>query len=200
MRKQLHSATLEQDEGIRPEDLFRRAAFGWVQSTKKLIESSALIGPNTQVAHAALADIELGKELLDKFFIPPKLKGVPSAGKDEFSSVEEIRDTIADAAAHLVSVSKFRHPVADLSAPVWPKNGKMLWAGTDCPVCPSVAGERCQKDETAFGKYIEKPHPQRKAQAAREVVEVVVAEEIQRFYGGQQAPLPGGVITITDSV
>jgi len=48
---------------------------------------------------------------------------------------------------------------ADLSASVHPKNGKMLWAGIDCPVCPSVATQRCRKDD---GVFIEKPHAPRK--------------------------------------
>ena len=49
--------------------------------------------------------------------------------------------------------------VTDLSAPVWPKKGKMLWAAHDCPVCPSKAGQRCQKDD---GGFLEKPHQPRK--------------------------------------
>jgi hypothetical protein len=52
------------------------------------------------------------------------------------------------------------HRGADLSAPVVSKNGKMLWAGVDCPSCPSKATQRCQKDG---GGFIEKPHPQRKS-------------------------------------
>jgi len=46
----------------------------------------------------------------------------------------------------------------DLAAPVHPKNGKMLWAGVDCPVCPAKASQRCEK----AGVLIEKPHKERK--------------------------------------
>lgn len=54
------------------------------------------------------------------------------------------------------------HRGADLSAPVQPRNGKMLWAGVDCPACPSKASQRCQKDD---GGFVEKPHKERKTLA-----------------------------------
>lgn len=48
----------------------------------------------------------------------------------------------------------------DLTAPVYSKAGKALWAGRRCPECPSKATERCQKSD---GSPLEKPHSSRKA-------------------------------------
>lgn len=47
----------------------------------------------------------------------------------------------------------------DLTAPVYPKAGKALWAGINCPVCPSKANKRCQNGD---GSLREKPHVERK--------------------------------------
>jgi len=47
----------------------------------------------------------------------------------------------------------------DLTAPVYPKAGKALWAGIACPACPAGVNKRCQNDN---GSPMEKPHAQRK--------------------------------------
>ncbi len=47
----------------------------------------------------------------------------------------------------------------DLTAPVYPKAGKALWAGRSCPDCPSGVNKRCQNGD---GSPREKPHLGRK--------------------------------------
>jgi len=261
----------EQDDGGKVEDLFRRAAFNWVQSTKRLVESSAALGPKTRVAYAALADIEHARDLLKDLFMPVASK-TPAAFADQVNPItaSDVRSAVSDVAKRITSqvqevrktpfnsrvevrkdpsvaaqvqahvddiigsppivrhgqpraedpvrpplgldigcwppvsgwdgqvdhagqgvtppplvpepkpqrreskpLSRQAHHKADLSAPVYPKGGRMLWAGVDCPVCPSVAGQRCQKDETAFGTFIEKPHPERKT--VSEAMEIATA-------------------------
>lgn len=149
--------------------MFRRAAFGWAQSTKKLVESSAALGLNTKVAHAALEDIEYARDLLDGLFMP-KASKVPATSTERQNSLtaKEVQACVSDLVARVVTVSacaadkpKVRRGV-DLSAPVYPREGKTLWAGIDCSVCPSKATKRCQNKD---GTFREKPHPQRKVQA-----------------------------------
>ncbi len=60
----------ENDDGVRPEDMFRRATFGWALATKKMVEASLALGVNSRAARAALADIEYACEALDKMFVP----------------------------------------------------------------------------------------------------------------------------------
>lgn len=191
---------LESDDGVRAEDLFRRAAFHWAASTKNMVEKSAALGNNTRVARAALADIEYARELLNKLFMPTAVKLTTVVEGDKFPTAEEVKETVADLAVRVIKLPVFpdpselqahvddivdaplivrkpapkeakkpslvvvgeeqKHRSADFSAPVHPQNGKMLWAGVDCPVCPSKATQRCQK---ADGSFIEKPHAQRKS-------------------------------------
>lgn len=159
----------EYDDGVGP-DSFRRAAFNWAVSTKRLVESSTGLTPNTKVPGAALADIEHARVLLGSLFIPV-VSTAPAAFADKIHGLtaKTIQDSVSDLATRIstslvvpggVKPEPGSHRGADLSTPVWPKNGKMLWAGMDCPVCPSKAGQRCQKDE---GVLIEKPHQPRKS-------------------------------------
>jgi len=48
----------------------------------------------------------------------------------------------------------------DLTAPVYSKAGKALWADYTCPVCSSGVNKRCQNSD---GSPMEKPHAQRKS-------------------------------------
>lgn len=185
MAGQQHSGanTLEHDDGIRAEDMFRRAAFRWAQSTKLLVESSTALGLNTKVAHAALEDIEYARDLLVDLFMP-KASKVPAAFADRPNplSAGEVRACVSDLAKRVITIpvcvvdecvtptsppvraprTPQQHRGSDLSAPVYSKNGKMLWANIDCPMCPAKATQRCQKDD---GGPLEKPHPQRKVEA-----------------------------------
>lgn len=52
------------------------------------------------------------------------------------------------------------HSATDLRAPVWPKDGKMLWAGVKCPTCHVEPGQRCITE--GDGKPRAKPHTPRK--------------------------------------
>jgi hypothetical protein len=200
--KQANSvAVLDTDDGAgRPEDAFRRATFHWAQSTKKMVDMAAALGPNTRVAHAALADVEYARGLLDSLYLPPTVK-TPAAYADGRGPVTaaEVHTSVSNLATrigtmpccdngahnsalqahvddivgappivrhHQVRKTPFNARVerrgVDLSAPVYSSGGKMLWAGVDCPACPSKASQRCQKDD---GGFIEKPHKERKALA-----------------------------------
>lgn len=71
--------------------------------------------------------------------------------------------TVAQRAAVAPRVGASGRPTtrvrADLSAPVYPKAGKALWAGVGCPKCRAKPTQRCQK---ADGSLLEKPHTERK--------------------------------------
>lgn len=157
----LRDKVLESDDGVNAEDLFRRAAFSWAMSTKKLVESSVALGANTKIAYAALVDIEYARDLLDKLFVPTSAK-VPAAFTERASTItaKSVKKSVTDLADRVVTLTEPQvHRGVDLSAPVHSKNGKMLWADVDCPVCPSKAHQRCRRDDGAF---MEKPHPPRK--------------------------------------
>lgn len=168
----------------RPEDEFRRAAFVFASSTKRLVESSTSLGPNTKVAHAALVDIQRARDLLGNLSVP--VAKIPAAIADELNGLTAagVQETVADLAKRIETYldeapggeAKQSHRGADLGVPVHPKNGKMLWAGVDCPACPSRATQRCRKDDGAF---IEKPHQPRKemAEAMASVSSTARAEE-----------------------
>jgi hypothetical protein len=170
------------DDGvIRTEDSFRRAAFVFAGAAKRLAESSAKLGPTTKVAHPALVDIQHARDLLDSLFLPGASKVPADADRPNNLTAEAVKGSVSDLATRIQShvddivgappIVRFRfdggaednkpqvHRGVDLNAPVHPKNGKMLWAGVDCPVCPSKATQRCRKDD---GTFIEKPHPPRK--------------------------------------
>lgn len=171
MSTQLHdnATNLESDDGARVEDSFRRAAFNWAIATKRLAESSAALGVNTRVPYAALVDIEYARDNLDGLFIP-KVAKVPAGSTEKPTNItaESVRNCVSGLATRMVTLpvgesSKPKakvHHSTDLSAPVHSKNGKMLWADVHCPACPSMANQRCQRDDGAF---LEKPHPQRKS-------------------------------------
>lgn len=285
---QTTSMTDSEEDGGRADDVFRRAAFNWAQSTKRLVESSTAIGMNTRVAYSALADIRHAKEMLDSLFIPRAAK-VPANFADQASDItaadvkstvvslarrvataplNEVRKTpfnsrvesrvespcppshqsigclppvdgwdgksiVEDVPAVVVdepqldpveefvpppldlgtlgswsepppveidhagqvpmtsapeprpvrreskplSRSPKKHSGADLSAPVHPKGGKMLWAGIDCPTCTAVATERCKKSDDA---PMEKPHNERKTMADAMQSVVSLAESFAR--------------------
>lgn len=167
----MYDETSLDDDGARVEDSFRRAAFSWAVSTKRLVESSAGLTPKTRVAYAALVDIEYARSLLDDLFIPETAK-VPAGVTDVASKVtaKSIQESVQGLATRIVTtplhvvpdpapVKPQAHRGADMSAPVYPKDGKMMWAGFDCPGCPSKAAQRCQKED---GTFIEKPHAARK--------------------------------------
>lgn len=176
MLGQLHSVTtLEHDDGSRAEDLFRRAAFSFASAAKKLADSSVGLGSNTKVAYAALVDIEYARDALDNLFMP-KVSKAPADATDRATSLtaQSVRESVSGLAER-ISSSSLRvvpepedvaapqsHRGIDLGAPVYPKAGKMLWAGIDCSVCPSKASQRCQRND---GSSMEKPHSQRKVQA-----------------------------------
>lgn len=165
------------DDGTRVEDQFRRVAFNWVMSTKRLIEMSNSLG-STKVAHPALVDIEHGSELLgmlDKLFIPVSNKVSVSAPVSITAS--SVKSSVAAAVERLThpllmvslddagGVKSVKVAKLDLSAPVRAKGGKMLWAESDCPACPSKAHERCR---AADGTFKEKPHEERKSAPSNE--------------------------------
>lgn len=132
------------------------------------------MGKNKPVALSALADIEYARDLLDTLCIPSTVKSVvdkPLITADEVKeSVSNLIARVVAMPVHQVRKTPFNarversqnHRGADLSAPVEAKNGRMLWAGVDCPTCPSKASQRCQKDD---GGFVEKPHPARKTLA-----------------------------------
>ena len=173
----LSKVSSENDEGIRSEDYFRRAAFDWARYTKRLVEASAGLGANSKVAHAALVDIEHARTMLDKLFMPSAMK-TPAGldGETNKLTAEEVRQSVSDLSMRILttptvvpaaevrktpfnsSVGSKARQVTDLSAPVYPKGDKMLWAGVDCPSCPSKATERCRRED---GVFMEKPHVQR---------------------------------------
>lgn len=175
MLGQLNDESILEDDGIRVEDSFRRAAFSWAVSTKRLVESSAGITPRTRVAYAALVDIEYARDLLDTLFIPSASK-VPAGVTDRATTVtvDSVKESVSGLAKRIATTpiylvpdpktvkakeGKQVHRGSDMSLPVYPKNGKMMWAGFDCPQCPSKATQRCQKDD---GEFMEKPHTPRK--------------------------------------
>lgn len=154
------------DDGVRAEDSFRRAAFLFARAAEKLAASSTILGPNTKVAHSALVDIKHARDILDKLFMPAALKASPAFADtfDNFTA-DVVRKSVSSLAKRIEATTDEVRTIkynrgADLSAPVRPKQGKMLWAGVDCPVCPSIAGQRCRKED---GTFSEKPHPQRKS-------------------------------------
>lgn len=173
-------AVLEHDDGARAQDLFRRAAFNWALSTKKLAEASAVLTPTQRVAPTALADIRWAKDLLGGLFMPEPTSGIGytittkeivqetaallrRAAVPPLVPMQVAKETAADvyleAAAEEVREQwarkkKSKAPL-DLSAPVHSKDGKMLWADINCSDCPSKATERCRKED---GGFREKPH------------------------------------------
>lgn len=167
----------DSDDGVRPEDLFRRATFHWAVATKDMVARSVALSPTTKVARAALADIKYARDMLDDLFVPTAVKPPAVQEGETFVKAEEVKQSVSDLAArldvplHLVpplpeteepEVAQM-HRGVDLSAPVYPKGGKMLWAGVDCPTCESKAEQRCRTD----GRFMEKPHAARKALAEK---------------------------------
>ena len=169
----LRAAPAEHDDGSRVEDQFRRAAFNWAMSTKRLVESAGALG-STRVAHAALADIEYASEMLNKLFIPRSNRIVGEPAK---VTADDVRASVAGVTERILAPvldvpEDTQAPVKivvsrtlDLSAPVHAKGGKMLWAEADCTACPSKAHERCRN---ADGTFREKPHEERKSTPGNE--------------------------------
>lgn len=125
MSGQQHSGTntLEHDDGVRIEDMFRRATFRWAHATKMMVESSAALGPNTKVAHSALEDIEYARDLLLHLFMP-KASKIPAAYADRPVALtsREVRDSVSELAARVAATvppAEFfeeDEPVADVVA------------------------------------------------------------------------------------
>lgn len=185
--------TSDQDYGASREDVFRRATFHWAQSTKRMVESSLALGMSARVAHAALADIEHARTMLDKLFVPPATKAPAQlSDNDKTVTAKAVQESVSGMVARIIAfptpydpphpvgvyhnqviappelgqwvyTSKHEtkpHDAGDLNGPVWPKDGKMLWAGVDCPTCHVKAGQRCQTHSD--GKPRPKPHESRK--------------------------------------
>jgi hypothetical protein len=122
---QQHSGvnTLEHDDGVRVEDMFRRATFRWAQATKLMVESSVALGPNTKVAHSALEDIEYARDLL-LHLLMPKASKIPAAYADRPVALtsREVRDSVVglvDRAKAVTAPAEFfedDEPVADVVA------------------------------------------------------------------------------------
>lgn len=158
---------MDEGDGARPEDAFRRSTFRWAQATKIMVESAAALGPNTKVPVAALTDIEYARDALIRLYIPPVVK-IPAASTEGKSPITalDVQDAVSGLAGRVASQQveevarkPHSHRGADLSTPIISKNGKMLWASVDCPTCPSKATQRCQK---VNGEFMEKPHQARK--------------------------------------
>ncbi|HEY6021173.1 MAG TPA: hypothetical protein VIY48_15090 [Candidatus Paceibacterota bacterium] len=94
--------TAPEEESLRAEDSFRRAAFNWALSTKRLVESSNGLGANTKVAYAALVDIEYARDLLDKLFVPPVAKALTLENKDCVTK-EEVQKSVSGLASRIVT-------------------------------------------------------------------------------------------------
>lgn len=166
----------------RAEDVFRRATFAWAMAAKKMAASSAALGSTTKVSSAALADIAYVRDVVASMHMPAAKPG--STDDRPPVTAVELRDSISnlvnriepepwrvsqhvseappvvdDQPAKKSSPRPKNHRGRDLSAPVYSKAGRMLWAKVDCPVCPSKATERCQKPD---GTFSEKPHEPRK--------------------------------------
>jgi len=162
--QQNSSAAVLDDDGVgRIEDAFRKATFDWVRTTKKMVDVASCLGKNTRVAQAALADVEHARDMLDSLYLPlgTKSPAAASDGKAQIT-VAEVQESVSRLAHRLMVLP----PEMDVqiiaprwSEPVHPNNGKMQWAGVDCPKCPSKASQRCQKDD---GGFVEKPHKERK--------------------------------------
>ncbi len=181
MAVQPHNSTaVDPDEGIRVEDVFRRTTFGWAVATMRMVESSKALGSHTKVARSALKDIEHARDLLDGLFVPTDVK-LPGFAEDEKPiTAGEVKESVFNLATRAGISSAESAPksgqvrmmvgvdppkpqsahrgAADWSAPVYPKNGKALWAGVDCPSCSAKASQRCRFNDT----FIEKPHAERK--------------------------------------
>lgn len=170
-----HKNAVLDEDGLRKEEVFRRATFNWAISTKKLVEASAGLGNSTKVTRAALADVEYARDLLDGLFLPSTVRGTAASSAQEDKAMinaSEVRKSVSDFINRISSQGLIVLPPQldikivdsrrgiDLSAPVHSKNGKMLWADNDCPACPSKAHERCRRPD---GGFIEKPHKQRLA-------------------------------------
>lgn len=176
MSAKLDAAVLEHDDGARAQDLFRRAAFNWALSTKKLAEASAALTPTQKVAPTALADIRWAKDLLGGLFMPESVRGVdytittndivretaallrraavPPMPAIPHQLVADIEPETITMINHAPRKRNAKAPV-NLSAPVYSKGDKMRWADFNCPDCPSQATERCRKED---GGFREKPH------------------------------------------
>lgn len=95
-----NSATLDRDDGVRVEDLFRRAAFDFARTTARLVESSRALGRNTKVPYSALVDIEHARDLISGLIMPSVSK-VPAAFADRENTIlttGDIRDCVSDLA------------------------------------------------------------------------------------------------------
>jgi hypothetical protein len=176
----------ESDDGVKSEDLFRRAAFGWALATKRLVDASRMLSRNSKVVYPALADIEYARELLDKLVLPIAVK-VPAPQEDRINALtpQLVRDSVSVLVSKANSALGVEEPKnaqtdaivvvpeepqisrgVDLAAPVYPRGSKMLWTTVRCNYCGVEPHQRCKNDD---GRFIEKPHPSRKnvAEAAR---------------------------------
>lgn len=88
--------------------------------------------------------------------VPPVKVAAPKVAQMPLAPATVARR--AAAASRVVTGSK--KAKIDLSAPVYPKGGKALWAAVTCPACFSGVNKRCQNND---GSPKEKPHAQRKA-------------------------------------
>lgn len=177
MSVQHNETSLDTEEGARVDDLFRRATFGWAVATKRLVESSAHLPKNARVAPTALEDLEWASALLDGLFVPSAVKPPGIKEGRRMATASMVKDSVSAFAQRAISSGPLVEPIRikaepppranshrqlDLSAPVQPKNGKMLWAGIDCSVCSAKATQRCHRDD---GVLMEKPHAERKSMA-----------------------------------
>lgn len=84
----------------------------------------------------------------------PPVKAAPKVAKMPLAP-----STVARRAAAAAVVAGSKKAKLDLTAPVYAKGGKALWAGRACPDCKSGANKRCVN---SYGSPIEKPHAARK--------------------------------------
>lgn len=183
-------ATAEHDEGSTREDVFRRATFNWALATKKMVDSSNALGMSARVAHAALVDIENARAMLEELFIPVATKSpAVLSDNDKTVTSASVQESVSGMVARILTfpqpeppndglftpyvvdtphridavIEKYHQPphlATNLANAVWPKDGKLLWAGIDCPTCHVKAGQRCQTQSD--GKPRAKPHESRK--------------------------------------
>lgn len=89
------------DDGVnsrsdcRGEDIFRRATFAWALAAKRMVESSAALGPGTKVPATALADIEYVRDALTNMRMPP-IKTVTTGDDRPPVTVVELKESVSD--------------------------------------------------------------------------------------------------------
>ena len=144
------AAPPEHDDGTRVIDVFRRAAFNWALSTKKLVEASSALGVNQRVAHTALKDIEHAKKMLTELFVPSPMKGESPA-----VTAAEVKSAVAGVSSRIKAMraEELAHPpiVLQPNEEFWKNRWEKVVTSISvhsesecegCPDCKRLAAER----------------------------------------------------------